>query len=162
MSQPKHTPKVSIYNYDSHVVLLEYERKYVERVRDKIIDDAQKTLKQAAKKAREENLALMKKYCSYPEKLAKGHEVTYYEDSACDCFLFPEFCALMHILKIMTLPWFVVHLGNMLPQMRSGLYNKLGQAQRIKVYREAEGTGRIPVLSCYLCKGRTGIVRFLA
>ena len=131
-------PKVSICDYDSHVALVEYERMYVERVRGKIIDDEQKALKQAAKKAREENLALMKKYGSFPEKLAKGHEVTYYEDSACDGFLFPEFCALMHILKIMTLPWFVIHLGNLLPQMRVGLYNKLGQAQRKTFYKGQE------------------------
>lgn len=131
-------PKVSICDYDSHVALVEYERMYVERVRGKIIDDAQKALKQAAKKAREENLALMKKYGSFPEKLAKGHEVTYYEDSACDGFLFPEFCALMHILKIMTLPWFVIHLGNLLPQMRVGLCNKLGQAQRKTFYKGQE------------------------
>ena len=80
----------------------------------------------------------MKEYCSFPEKLAKGHEVTYYEDSACDGFLFPEFCALMHILKIMTLPWFVVQFRNALPQMRLGLSNKLGQAQGIKVFMGQE------------------------
>ena len=35
-------PKVSIYYYDSHVALLDYERMYVERVRGKIIDDTQR------------------------------------------------------------------------------------------------------------------------